>query len=754
MQDEKTPSQNPRPVPPDISLDLLDRRLAGFEILRAFEGRIRPVPLSVIYNFALLIVAILMLLLPLVYMALIACVAGGILIHATTQFHEIFLVADSGVFPKTWAVLAYLTPMVVGGILLTFMLKPFFARPAQEFNTIPLDPEREPLLFDFVDRVCRCVRSRTPSSIEVNCDVNASASFGPGFGPLSERDLTLTIGLPLLAGLDMRQLAGVLAHEFGHFSQPTAMRLSHTIRRINLWFSRVVYKRDAWDAWVEHNLEEAGAWMVIVLSLTKCLVWMTRRILWLLMGVGHFFSCFLLRQMEYNADMHEASLAGAESFAATSKRMAFLNVAFDAVLADLSEAWKERRLCNDLSALVVSRADAFPEQVAKQITQSWETAEGSLWSTHPADSTRVRRVGKQDIPGIFRLEEPASHLLKDYSALSRLTSLLFYQKLLGMEINTANLVSTHEIEIRRAEVSRKMSALARYLGRGWGAAHPLRFSEVLLEPPTDFAETVEELIASRRRTYLEIPSAEDASRRCVEARDDVHEVAAALALLKAGFRVDEESFHLASGQIEHVRKARGDRIEVLDRTIGEMDRLAPPVRRRLMTGLRLLHDDGVRERMGDHYMAPQEAENLFSTLAALGRALPILRRIQEDSAALGILFGNLREDETNESLVLNINTAVERSRKLLENLFYLLRGTLYPFEHEEPAASLATFVTGPLIPWGRQQVHLKMQEAPESFFHLYNRILGRLVETAEFVEVIVVPPQNKPHSETHGETHA
>lgn len=52
----------------------------------------------------------------------------------------------------------------------------------------------------------------------------------------------LTIGLPLVAGLSLQQLAGVLAHEFGHFSQGAGMRLTYIVRSINAWFLRVVYE--------------------------------------------------------------------------------------------------------------------------------------------------------------------------------------------------------------------------------------------------------------------------------------------------------------------------------------------------------------------------------------------------------------------------------------------------------------------------------------------------------------------------------
>ncbi len=41
-------------------------------------------------------------------------------------------------------------------------------------------------------------------------------------GSLWGNDLVLTIGLPLVAGLSAKEFAGILAHEFGHFTQGLA----------------------------------------------------------------------------------------------------------------------------------------------------------------------------------------------------------------------------------------------------------------------------------------------------------------------------------------------------------------------------------------------------------------------------------------------------------------------------------------------------------------------------------------------------
>ena len=85
----------------------------------------------------------------------------------------------------------------------------------------------------------------------MDCAVNASAGFMHGPFSVFRRDLVLTIGLPLVAGLSAREFAGVLAHEFGHFAQGGGLRLTGIVRGVNAWFGRVVYERDEWDVKLE-----------------------------------------------------------------------------------------------------------------------------------------------------------------------------------------------------------------------------------------------------------------------------------------------------------------------------------------------------------------------------------------------------------------------------------------------------------------------------------------------------------------------
>ena len=181
--------------------------------LDAFRGSFAPTKPGFLYQAGMAVVAFTMVLLPAIYMALIAAATWGVIYHLK---HNVGILQGGSGRAGLGRLIVYLGPAVAGAILVFFMVKPFFARKQKETEPVTLDPSKEPLLFAYVKRICSLVGAPMPGRIDVDCQVNASASLRRG---LWSKDLVLTIGLPLASGLDMRQFGGVLAHEFGHFAQ-------------------------------------------------------------------------------------------------------------------------------------------------------------------------------------------------------------------------------------------------------------------------------------------------------------------------------------------------------------------------------------------------------------------------------------------------------------------------------------------------------------------------------------------------------
>lgn len=293
--------------------------------------KIRPVKTNLVYKLGLFVTAVAMLLLPVTYLALIATLAYLTYLYATTVG-----LAFLSMKVNLWTLIAYATPIAAGGITVFFLIKPFFARAAES----PAAPEvlaeaEHPDLFSRVRAIAASVGAPNPKEIRVDNDVNASAALRRGFRSFASHDLILTIGLPLVRGMSVRDLAGVIAHEFGHFPQGGGMRFSYTIRTINLWLSRVGYEEDHWDVWLRENMQEADFRLRPAFYIAAAAVQLSRLILRLLTKAGLLISAFLSRQMEFDADLHAIRLCGSQSLVSVQRLLPLIQVASNTAYSEL-----------------------------------------------------------------------------------------------------------------------------------------------------------------------------------------------------------------------------------------------------------------------------------------------------------------------------------------------------------------------------------------------------------------------------------
>src|SRR5688572_21255127 len=212
------------------------------QILAALEASIPKVDAPTGYRVAMGALALCLVLLPVLYLALLGFLSWLVVWHVFQTFVSI----QHGPF-----FVFHLPMSLLAGLLLLFLIKPvFFRDKTKDESIITLRREDEPLLFAFVERLCKATGAPVPSRIEVDCDPNAAAGLGRGMLSLFGGDLVLRVGLPLAAGLTVRQFAGVVAHEFGHFNQSGGMSGSYLVRRLNGFFALVVFQRDRLDEWL------------------------------------------------------------------------------------------------------------------------------------------------------------------------------------------------------------------------------------------------------------------------------------------------------------------------------------------------------------------------------------------------------------------------------------------------------------------------------------------------------------------------
>jgi hypothetical protein len=416
------------------------RGLTEEEVLSAFTGAIGQPPVSPFYKTGLVVVAFAMILLPLVYLAMIGA-GGWSLYWWATHFKDVFGIEAGGTRLLFFKLVVYYGPLLVGGIIVLFMIKPLFWRPPPHAQPLALNRESEPVLFAFIERICDLVGAPRPRRIDIDCNLNAGAGFRRGMRSLFSDDLVLTIGLPLVAGMNTRELAGIIAHEFGHFTQGFAMRLTFVIRSVNGWFFRVAYMRDAWD----HALEEWAAeckdgWSLIVVTCAQLGVWGTRLVLKLLMLAGHLIGCFMLRQMEYDADRYEIKVAGSAAFESATRRMHVLGISLKNSYKTMRVAFNlNHELPENFPAWLIRQDAELPASDKVKAEDTMGLDPTGLFDTHPSNGDRIRCARQAGEPGVFQLEAPATVLFSNFDVVARQVTMLHYEDDLGIPLNTVKL---------------------------------------------------------------------------------------------------------------------------------------------------------------------------------------------------------------------------------------------------------------------------------------------------------------------------
>jgi Zn-dependent protease with chaperone function len=300
----------------------------------------------------------------------------------------------------------------------------------------------ESTLYAFIAKICETVGAPMPSRIDLDCNFNAAASFRRGAMSMFGNDMVLTIGLPLVAGLNLREFAGVVAHEFGHFTQGFGLRLSYVIRSVNFWFARVVYERDSWDVWLAQLSEDSEDWRIMLVALcTRGAVGFSRLLLKLLMFVGHGVSCFLLRQMEYDADSYEIKLAGSDAFETTARKLAVFNKVLEVSYKQIATTFEtSKRLPDNFPAFLLQQYSKVPPASKTQIEDTMGLSKTGVFDTHPSDGDRIRCARRAGEPGVFHLEQSATVLFSNFEVAAKQVTMLHYEDDLGIPFDPAKLV--------------------------------------------------------------------------------------------------------------------------------------------------------------------------------------------------------------------------------------------------------------------------------------------------------------------------
>lgn len=620
---------------------------------------------------------------------------------------------------------------VVAVSVFVALIKPVFIRGDHEYQEMLLNPKQEPVLFEFVNRICRVVGAPAPDQIMVDPQVNAAASYVSG---VMDDRLRLVIGLPLVLGLNTRQFAGVLAHEFGHFSQTRGMRLTFIVRSIEMWFQNAIFHRDGFDQKIIEFSESSNLLLKIPFWFARVVVWITRWVLYGLMYAGHFFVSKLLQEMEYDADRHETRLSGGRAFASTCERISVLSLCQSVTFNDLDHYRRMKRLPDNLPAILVANEGRLDVDKVKEIQHEILNTPTNWYDSHPSDRDRIQNAAREQTDGIFTIEHPSTVLFSDIDGLCKVVTMQTYQDIFGEEFDPSKVNKTDEL-IAEEDLSRQEGEAAlrfvmdQFCGYDSFILPRYHLGQGLTS--TQYKEETtkrRELLFGNLRTYADYRRQED------ELWNEIASVTCTIRMMEAGFSL-ERSREAIPVRTEPAARHKLRQLQAREEDLkARLTLYRQYLGTRLIEALEFMRSEKVAEACGEPANVRQEIEKVLKIWETIIQLRQTLEAFFFEARVNTLLL---------EAVSIHIDERVHRSlmaalSRLTNTMIQINQATAslaYPFKHGSGEISVAEFLVPelPQTPDIGATLNAAM-DLDSNLEHLLKRCIARLGALAEKVE--------------------
>ena len=595
---------------------------------KLLSGDFSASKISVRYRLSFMLTLLVSLVAPIIYFAIILALFYGGFWYA--DFLADNLSSVSGSFLKLVTLVA---PYFIITILILFLIKPLFATHCNR-DEFELHRRDAPELFNLIEVMCEKIAVPFPTKICVVTDVNAWVSAMHGIASINRGELRLTIGLPLLLGLNTRELSTILAHEFGHFAQPFALKTKYFVHSINYWFTNRAYAPDSLDTQLEGWSKQADWNIAIVSSLfiAKKSILLIRILFSFLSRLNYLLTQYMSRAMEYDADSYASRFAGSDQVAKTFAKMTKYAYANQKAGEINAHAWCDENLLANLPLATIELA-AQDKKTLTQFKQSIRNIKTSKMDTHPSDHDRITQLSLAPQDGIFNCEIPAKSLIKSIDKLCELATLETYKEH-GIHnpkqhvIENKQLIGLDEYK-KKAEQAFNTFFNETYNGRF------LNLSPVINDKPLRHIDTMNAI----REQLTNLKPLEDSYNQLLQ---QINSVNLYRSYSQAGFEVDATDFGFTE-----------ERSLNLDNFLGELNYQLVAKRNEFNHLDQLFYEriEFNKQLIGDEKQ--QTLQNVMKSLQAIQRLEPIMHNLKRHTFIFQSLLNVDDEDHDKVMPVIN-----------------------------------------------------------------------------------------------------
>lgn len=334
-------------------------------------------------------------------------------------YHLLFQVAPHQA-SGTWAIVAGLGAALLGFFTLR---APFSSRHATQPSGLSITAAEQPQLFAFLRRLADELGAPLPRGVYLSAGVNAAVRSRPSLRDLllpSRKDLE--IGLGLVNVLTLAELKAVIAHEFGHFTQGSAVLGRYVYVSTQIAY-RIANRRDALDALLSGLTRRImfNLWWLFVMAGA----WILRLTLWAIRTLMGEASRILLRsqralslQMELQADLVAVSATGSDPIVRSLWKLQNADQAWKYACGFGQAELSRGRRIPDLfelqragithvetlfgnSSATGAQPSSEPEQDSLRLFEARYSPPPQMWATHPANFEREENCKRRYVPSHY-----------------------------------------------------------------------------------------------------------------------------------------------------------------------------------------------------------------------------------------------------------------------------------------------------------------------------------------------------------------
>lgn len=330
--------------------------------------------------------------------------------------------------------------------------------------------EDAPSLYPLLEALCELTSSPIPSEIIVTNRMEIQLQPQVSITGLRNRDLSLRIGLPMMALKNRAQFIAVLVHHLGHYSDSNKVPAYRLVNFVSGWLENRRVLTDGQNVEPQHGVQEDSQ-----LSKARWL-WgkanaLPRVYVASLLELSRKINSRVDDCLQYCADYYAVYILGVDQLDKFSRDQAIACATYQYVSDLNAQAWKHHKLLRNIPDAIVSQyhqwsEDEIQDLLEQPLPPAEETGQAALVS-----ESRIARVKKLNLKGVYKDTSSATDLFSDFDGLAEKVTVGHYQQLYRDREFTGYIVDNSKIVSMKESLGDAEVALDEFLGGAY--AHRL-----------------------------------------------------------------------------------------------------------------------------------------------------------------------------------------------------------------------------------------------------------------------------------------